>query len=58
MTKKLYLCKMYYNLKQIEQFSFWYDIKLMFMTVFAVLGKEYKDDYEVVKEKEKTPLVE
>lgn len=43
--------KMYYNLKQIEQFSFWNDIKLMFMTVFAVLGKEYKGDYEVVQEK-------
>lgn len=36
--------KMYYNLKGIEQFSFWGDIKIMFMTVFAVLGKEYKDD--------------
>lgn len=37
--------KMYYNLKEIEQFSFWSNIKVMFMTVFAVLGKEYKDDY-------------
>ena len=37
--------KMYYNLKGIEQFSFWDDIKVMFMTVFAVLGKEYKGDY-------------
>ncbi len=44
--------KMYYNLKGIEQFSFWGDIKIMFMTVFAVLGKEYKGDYEVVQEKE------
>lgn len=35
--------KMYYNLKGIEQFSFRNDIKLMFMTVFAVLGKEYRD---------------
>lgn len=43
--------KMYYNLKQIEQFSFWNDIKLMFMTIFAVLGKEYKGDYEMPKEK-------
>lgn len=33
--------KMHYNLKAIETFSFWGDIKLMFMTVFAVLGKEY-----------------
>lgn len=38
--------KMYYNLKSIEKFNFWRDIKLMFMTVFAVLGKEYKGDYE------------
>lgn len=36
--------KMYYNLKGIERFSFWDDIKVMFMTVFAVLGKEYKSD--------------
>ena len=38
--------KMYYNLKAIENFSFWSDIKVMFMTVFAMLGKEYKGDYE------------
>lgn len=38
--------KMYYNLKGMEQFSFWSDIKVMFMTVFAVLGKEYKGDHE------------
>lgn len=30
--------KMKYNLKAIEDFSFWGDIKIMFMTVFAVLG--------------------
>lgn len=43
--------KMYYNLKGIEQFSFWGDIRIMFMTVLAVLGKEYKGDYvEPVKE--------
>lgn len=33
--------KMRYNLKSLEKFSFWGDIKLMFMTVFAVLGKNY-----------------
>lgn len=44
--------KMYYNLKGIKEFSFWGDIKLMFMTVFAVLGKEYKDDRDTVKEEE------
>lgn len=46
--------KMYYNLKGIAQFSFWSDIKIMFMTVFAVLGKEYKGDYQPAEaEKEK-----
>ena len=35
--------KMRYNLKAIEDFSFWGDIKLMFMTVFAVLGKDYSE---------------
>ena len=38
--------KMRYNLKAIKTFSFWGDIKLMFMTVFAVLGKEYKEEKE------------
>ena len=33
--------KMYYNLKAIKEFGFWRDIKIMFMTVFAVLGKKY-----------------
>ena len=33
--------KMHFNLKAIEEFSFLGDIKVMFMTVFAVLGKEY-----------------
>ena len=37
---------MYYNLKGIEEFTFFGDIKIMFMTVFAVLGKEYKSSYE------------
>ena len=45
--------KMYYNLKGIEKFTFWGDIKVLFMTVFAVLGKEYKGDHkEPVQEKE------
>lgn len=51
-VEKILPAKMYYNLKQIEQFSFWNDIKLMFMTVFAVLGKEYKGDYAENKEVE------
>lgn len=38
--------KMRYNLKGIADFSFFGDIKLLFMTVFAVLGKEYSDKSE------------
>ena len=38
--------KMRYNLKAIETFSFFGDIKIMFMTVFAVLGKEYETEEE------------
>ena len=38
--------KMRYNLKAIKTFSFWGDIKLMFMTVFAVLGKAYNTEEE------------
>ncbi|MBE7058186.1 MAG: sugar transferase [Ruminococcaceae bacterium] len=43
-VEKILPSKMYYNLKGIEEFSFWGDIKIMFMTVFAVLGVEYKGD--------------
>ena len=51
-TDKVYIekilpAKMYYNLKGIEKFSFFGDIKIMFMTVFAVLGKEYKGDLQI-----------
>lgn len=35
--------KMRYNLRAIKKFSFWSDIRTMFRTVFAVLGKEYDD---------------
>lgn len=45
-VEKILPAKMYYNLKQIEQFSLWNDVKLMVMTVFAVLGKEYKPNKE------------
>jgi len=52
-TDEVYLeqilpAKMHYNLKAIKEFSFWGDIKIMFMTVFAVLGKEYKGDHDDV----------
>lgn len=32
--------KMRYNLEAIRRFHFWYDVKIMFKTVFAVFGKE------------------
>ena len=40
--------KMYYNLRAIEQFGFWKDIRVMFMTFFAVCGKKYQSDRVVV----------
>lgn len=39
--------KMRYNLQAIKEFSFWGDIRIMIMTVLAVLGKEYKDNASV-----------
>ena len=38
--------KMYYNLQAIARFGFWSDIGVMFMTVFAMLGRQYRGDYE------------
>ena len=53
-VEKILPGKMYYNLKGIESFNFWSDIKVMLMTVFAVLGKEYTGDYcEPAEEVEK-----
>lgn len=40
--------KMKYNLKSIEKFGFWKDIGTMFKTVFAVLGKEYKEEENAI----------
>jgi lipopolysaccharide/colanic/teichoic acid biosynthesis glycosyltransferase len=49
--------KMHYNLKSLKEFSFFGDLKVMFMTIFAVLGKEYKGDRKVkTKEKEFTKV--
>jgi len=36
--------KMKWNLSEIKKFGFWRDIRVMFMTVFAVLGKKYKEE--------------
>ena len=54
-TDKVYIekilpAKMYYNLKSIENFSFWGDIRIMFMTVFAVCGKQYKEEPLMIEE--------
>lgn len=38
--------KMKWNLSEMKKFGFWRDIKIMFMTVFAVLGKKYKEEVE------------
>lgn len=37
--------KMYYNLKDITKEGVFHDIKVMFMTIFAVCGKVYDNDY-------------
>lgn len=50
--------KMYYNLKAIETFSFWGDIKIMFMTFLAVVGKEYKDEYRPLDEQKEEQISE
>lgn len=55
-TEEILPAKMYYNLKEMEQFSFWNDIKVMFMTVFAVLGKKYEGDYEKASAKREEQL--
>ena len=57
-TDKVYVedvlpAKMKYNLEAIENFGFWSDIKVMFMTVFAVLGKEYKSDEDFTENKQR-----
>ena len=60
-TDKVYVetilpAKMYYNLKSLKKFSFFGDIKVMFMTFFAVLGKKYKGEYEPEKAKEEVEV--
>lgn len=42
-VEKVLPLKMKYNLQGIMTFSFFHDIKVMFQTVAAVLGKEYAD---------------
>lgn len=37
--------KMYYNLKSLENFGLLNEVRTVFMTVFAVLGKKYEDEH-------------
>lgn len=48
--------KMKYNLEYLEKFSFFYDIKMMTMTVLAVCGMEFKTDVSE-QEKEKVEAI-
>lgn len=52
-TEKVLPAKMYYNLKSIEKFNFWDDIRIMLMTVLAICSKEYtavkKDEYDTIE---------
>ena len=50
--------KMYYNLKAIEEFSLWKDVRIMVMTVLAMLGKEYRGEYGQEKKKLDTEEIE
>ena len=47
--------KMYYNLDAVKKFGFWGDIKVLWMTVFAVLGKEYEGDPLPAKQEAEAP---
>ena len=42
-VEKILPIKMKWNLEGIKKFSFLEDIKLMFMTFFAVCGKKYSE---------------
>ena len=46
--------KMKYNLEGISKFGITNEAKLLFMTVFAVLGKDYSNDKFLEKDLEKT----
>lgn len=43
-TEKVLPEKMRHNLHSLETFGFWRDIRTMFRTVFAVLGKEHTEE--------------
>ncbi len=49
-VEKILPAKMYHNLKGIEEFSLWGDIKILFMTALMVLGKDYRDECVIEKD--------
>ena len=52
-TEQILPEKMRINLWAIKKFGFWFDIRTMFRTVFAVLGKNYDKNIEENKNEEK-----
>jgi lipopolysaccharide/colanic/teichoic acid biosynthesis glycosyltransferase len=44
--------KMYWNLKGLKDFSFWSDIRLIFMTLLAVLGRNYLANTPIISPSE------
>lgn len=46
--------KMFYNLRSLSEIGIFQDIKVLFMTVFAMLGKDYKDSAYEQKKVENT----
>jgi len=57
-TERIYLenilpSKMYWNLKGIKEFNFFNDIKILFITVLAVLGKDYRAKMTTASKPEK-----
>ena len=50
--------KMYYNLQSIQSFGFWHEVKVLFMTVLTVLGKDYQGDYVAPEKKDREPTEE
>ena len=51
-VKEILPAKMKYNLEYIKKFSFWYDIKLMFKTFFAVVKD---DEFDFENDKQQNP---
>lgn len=50
-VKEILPAKMLYNLKALEEFRLWNDIKVIVMTVFAVFGKKYEEEQSVLHDK-------